>query len=167
MFPAMSEKERGSGVSLRASDEDRERFAAELRTHAVAGRLSTDELEERLQQAYEARTLGDLEALHRDLPATPESLALARREHRARLVRRSIQESGGSLGAFVVCAGIWAAGGASGAFWPIWVLIPFVLFAVRSGWDLFGPAGDLHAVETRLDARARERADQRRRRRRR
>ena len=91
----------------------------------------------------------------------------ARREQRARLVRRSIQESGGSLGAFVVCAGIWAASGASGAFWPIWVLIPFVLFTVRSGWDLFGPDGDLHAGETRRDARARERAVKRERHRRR
>jgi hypothetical protein len=53
---------------LRASDADRERVAAELRDHAVAGRLDTDELDERLGRAYAAKTYGDLDALVWDLP---------------------------------------------------------------------------------------------------
>jgi hypothetical protein len=144
-------------AGMRASDADRERLATELRDHAVAGRLDTDELETRVQQAYAARTTDELRDLRRDLPATPEALALAHRERRARLVRRTLQETGGSLGLFVVCTAIWLAGGAHGSFWPVWVLLVFALSAVRNGWDLFGPGADLDAVEARLDARRRRR----------
>jgi hypothetical protein len=159
---------RGPAADLRASDADREQLADELRDHAVAGRLDTDELEERLQGAYAARTTGELAALRRDLPATPEQLALAHRERRVHLIRRSVQETSGSLGVFVVCGVIWAANGASGFFWPVFVLIGCVLLAARTGWDLFGPAADLDAVEARLDAERerhrshRERHDERR-----
>jgi hypothetical protein len=41
-----------SGVSdLRASDEERERAASEIRAHFAAGRLTEDELNERLEAA--------------------------------------------------------------------------------------------------------------------
>lgn len=137
--------------TLRASDADREQLAAELRDHAVAGRIDTDELEERLQGAYSARTLGDLDELRRDLPATPEQVALAMRERRAQLVRRTVQETGGSLGAFAVCTAIWIGSGASGFFWPLFVIIGVIGLLVRNGWDLYGPAADFDAVEARLD----------------
>ena len=144
----------GGRLSHRASDDDRERLAGDLRGHAVAGRLSTEELEQRLERTYAARTLGELAELENDLPASPESIALAQRDRRAQLVRRSLQETGGSFGAFVTCCVIWAATGASGFFWPIFVVIPVALTAARSGWELFGPAADLDAVESKLDARA-------------
>jgi hypothetical protein len=151
----------GAAAALRASDADRDQLAEELRTHAVAGRLSTDELEQRLQTAYSAHTVGELDGLRHDLPATPESLALTRRARRASLVHRSVQETGGSLGLFSVCVVIWAANGGGGFFWPIFVIIPFLLAAARSGWDLFGPGADLDAAEARLEARADERHDHR------
>ena len=53
---------------LRASDADRERIAAFLKRHCVEGRLTPDELSERLERAYGARTLGDLARLTTDLP---------------------------------------------------------------------------------------------------
>jgi hypothetical protein len=52
----------------RASDEDRERVAAVLRAQAVAGRLTLDELDERVGRAFGARTLRELDALLSDLP---------------------------------------------------------------------------------------------------
>ena len=55
--------------SLRASDADRERAVASLGRHAQAGRLTAEELEDRVERAYAARTVAELEALHRDLPA--------------------------------------------------------------------------------------------------
>jgi Domain of unknown function (DUF1707) len=56
--------------SLRASDADREQ-AAERLSHATAeGRLTADELEERLEALYAARTYGELDPLVADLPAT-------------------------------------------------------------------------------------------------
>jgi hypothetical protein len=142
---------------LRASDEDRERLVDELNEHAVAGRLDTDELEERLQSAYAARTTAELDALRRDLPVTPRQTALSHAQRRSQLTRRTLQEAGGSLGLFIVCTIIWAANGASGQFWPVWVLLVVVLTFARSGWALFGPAPDLDAVEARLDAQRRER----------
>jgi hypothetical protein len=136
---------------LRASDADRERLADELRAHAVAGRIDTDELEERVQKAYAAKTLGDLDVLRRDLPPTPEQLALTVRERRSQLVRRTIQETGGSTGAFAVCTAIWIFSGASGFFWPIFVVIGVIGLLARNLWDLYGPAADLDAAEARLE----------------
>lgn len=62
---------------LRASHEDRDRIADLLRIAAGDGRLTAEELDQRLEQALTARTLGDLAALSRDLPAgTSAGLAI-------------------------------------------------------------------------------------------
>ena len=53
---------------MRCSDDERERVVAFLREHALAGRLSDDELEERIGLAYAAVTVGDLQELIGDLP---------------------------------------------------------------------------------------------------
>jgi hypothetical protein len=53
---------------VRASDADRERAADHLRQQAGEGRLDTDELEKRLEAAFAARTLADLDGLTADLP---------------------------------------------------------------------------------------------------
>ena len=55
-------------ASLRASDADRERFVETLRRHHADGRLTADELAERTERGYAARTFGDLDALATDLP---------------------------------------------------------------------------------------------------
>jgi hypothetical protein len=57
-----------SGATIRVSDAEREATAAELREHYAAGRLTTDELNERLDQALAAKTRGELTALMGDLP---------------------------------------------------------------------------------------------------
>jgi hypothetical protein len=54
--------------TTRASDEDRDNVARALRGHAVAGRLTVEELEERLGGAFAARTLRELDELLADLP---------------------------------------------------------------------------------------------------
>ena len=53
---------------FRASDADRDRVADALREHYAAGRLSADELDERLTTALSARTLGELNGVLTDLP---------------------------------------------------------------------------------------------------
>ena len=58
---------------VRASDADRERVAGSLRDHAVAGRLTTEELDERSGRAFAARTLGELDTLLADLPGARRS----------------------------------------------------------------------------------------------
>ena len=52
---------------LRASDADRERTADLLRHAAGEGRLTVDELEQRLGQTYETRTRRELERLTADI----------------------------------------------------------------------------------------------------
>jgi hypothetical protein len=48
---------------VRASDADRERVADQLREHAGAGRITPDELAERLDVVYAGRTIGELDAV--------------------------------------------------------------------------------------------------------
>jgi hypothetical protein len=60
-----------SDLELRVSDADRERVVARLREACADGRLTLEELSERVDDAYAARTRGDLERLAGDLPAVP------------------------------------------------------------------------------------------------
>lgn len=53
---------------MRASDEDRDRAAASLREHCAQGRLTVDELDERLSAVFAAKTQGDLRQVTADLP---------------------------------------------------------------------------------------------------
>lgn len=57
-------------AELRASHEDRDEVVERLRVAAGDGRLTAEELDERLGVALTARTYGELEALLTDLPAT-------------------------------------------------------------------------------------------------
>jgi hypothetical protein len=54
--------------SIRASDSDREQVAERLRHATSEGRLTGDELDERLGILYAARTYGELDTLVADLP---------------------------------------------------------------------------------------------------
>jgi hypothetical protein len=55
-------------LEQRVSHDDRERVAEVLRVAAGDGRLSLEELEERLESCFAARTYGDLAPLVADLP---------------------------------------------------------------------------------------------------
>ncbi len=59
---------------LRVSDADREQTAELLRQAAGDGRITFDELDQRLGTAYAARTYGDLNEVTADLPAAGEQL---------------------------------------------------------------------------------------------
>src|SRR4051812_7590767 len=114
--------------TLRASDTERERYAELLREHAAQGRLTIDELDERLDRVYAARTHGELAPVVADLPAptraNPQIKGAApfmwRRPDFVPFVLVNLM--------LIV---IWAATGA-GYFWPIWPLL---------GWGigLLGP----------------------------
>ena len=68
----MADSEPGQEVArseLRASHEDRDQVVELLRVSAGDGRLTADELDERLEQAMTARTYGELARLVADLPA--------------------------------------------------------------------------------------------------
>jgi Domain of unknown function (DUF1707) len=119
-----------SDPRIRASDADRDRTAAALREHLAAGRLTTEEFDERLDKTYAAKTLGELDDLMADLPRTdPEPPP-----------DRSLQRSGGPieagggrfspawraawgswLGISLVFFVIWLVSGATGGLWFLWV----------------------------------------------
>ena len=60
---------------LRASHEDRDRVVEVLRAAAGDGRLTAEELDERLDAALTARTYRELAVLTTDLPAVPGAAA--------------------------------------------------------------------------------------------
>jgi hypothetical protein len=63
-----------TGSNIRVGDVDREAVAGQLREHYADGRLSLDELNERLDQTFAAKTRADLNVVTRDLPAAPRPL---------------------------------------------------------------------------------------------
>jgi hypothetical protein len=112
-----------SELSLRVADADRERVAERLRRAAGEGRLAPEELEERLEAAFAARTQADLAPLVADLPREP-----------APGPRPSTRGGGhGELRAFaatsILLVAIWALTGA-GYFWPVWPILGWGVFAL-------------------------------------
>jgi DUF1707 SHOCT-like domain len=89
---------------IRASDAERERVVAFLRDKAAEGRLTPDELDERVGHAYASVTRGELRRLVRDLPDPPfRSRALASRRPRSALPVLAI----GGLAALRLPALLW------------------------------------------------------------
>ena len=110
---------------MRASDAERDRAVESLRAHAQAGRLTSEELEERVGAALAAITRADLDALERDLPGErPRRPAAAPRPraHRAHPT--------GFLPIALLLIAIWALTGA-GYFWPVWPLLWFAFIGFR------------------------------------
>lgn len=59
-----------TGSNIRVSDAERDAVAAQLREHYGDGRLTLDELNERLDRTFAARTGADLQAVTKDLPSS-------------------------------------------------------------------------------------------------
>jgi hypothetical protein len=121
-------------LDFRASDGDRERVVDELRAHAAVGRLSVDELEERVQRALAARTRGELAGLTRDLPDDGPPLSPHPPSPRPRRPDRRAY-----LAVMVLMVAIWAVTGA-GYFWPVWPLVGWGLFVLGPRHRLRFPA---------------------------
>jgi hypothetical protein len=72
---------------IRTSDADRERSVVQLRDHYAEGRLTREELDERVAAALTARTFGDLRSVMADLPEPAHAAQHARRPPPAALPR--------------------------------------------------------------------------------
>jgi hypothetical protein len=68
---------------LRIGDAERDRAISELGDHFAAGRLTTEEFEQRVDQAIRARFNDDLEPLLVDLPRTAEPSVESQSNHRS------------------------------------------------------------------------------------
>jgi hypothetical protein len=123
---------------LRASDAEREHHAELLREHAAQGRLTVDELDERLDRVYAARTVGELSPVVSDLPVPRPPSAPPQRAP-----RRRRPELAAFVAVNLMLIVIWAATGA-GYFWPIWPILGW-------GLGLLGPCSWApHRRRTRL-----------------
>ena len=76
----------GSAPVRRISDDDRLQVVTRLREAAGQGAIGLDELEERIEATYEAKTIFDLEPITADLPAVVTSKPMAKVPHRRPLV---------------------------------------------------------------------------------
>ncbi|MEI5098206.1 DUF1707 domain-containing protein [Streptomyces sp. PmtG] len=74
LVPAGKRADAGPSPELRASHADRDRAVDVLRIAAGDGLLSAEELDERLEVALLARTLGELAVLTADLPPVPTTV---------------------------------------------------------------------------------------------
>jgi hypothetical protein len=132
---------------LRASDEDRDRTAALLREHHALGRLSAEEFSDRLDKTFAARTIGDIDALLRDLPAIdlyrlPDApLTRQPRQAQVRPPRKGSRGWSAVWGVYLtvnlICFVVYALSG-FGYPWFLWVAGPWG--ALLAGTYLsFGP----------------------------
>jgi hypothetical protein len=139
--------------NLRASDEDRDRTAAQLREHHAVGRLTSDEFTERLDTAFRAKTVGELDGLLRDLPRIDlyrlSDAPLTREPMQAHPARRR-SGSGEWRAAWAswftvtaLCVFIWALTG-HGYPWWVWVAGP---------WGVVMAGSQLSVVASRSGSR--------------
>jgi hypothetical protein len=116
-----------SRAAVRASDVDRERVAERLRQAAGEGRLLTEELEERLEASFSARTYGQLDAIVADLPGPRLTPSASPRRHTwvrpalARAIAVPVTLAVVALVVFVVTGVL--------AMWMLWL---------AAGWWFFG-----------------------------
>ena len=119
--------------NIRASDTDRDRTASLLREHLAAGRLSPEEFSERLDLAFAAKTVGEIDALLKDLPGIdlyrlPDA-ALTRHPDRSRPHRGGRHRGwraawGAWFTVVLICFVVWGLTGRS-YVWPLWVAGPW------------------------------------------
>jgi uncharacterized membrane protein len=148
--------------NMRVSDTDRDRTASLLREHLAAGRLTPEEFSERLERAFSARTVGEIDSLLEDLPGIdlyrlPDA-ALTRRPKQA---DQGSDHGSGHPAAWrtawgswftvvLICFVVWGLSG-GGYPWPLWVAGPWgavlaggwvTANAFRSGSDRRSIGGD-------------------------
>ena len=121
----------------RIGDAERDAAVQQLGEHFAAGRLNTQELDDRIGRALTARTAGDLTALFEDLPADPnvpvEFLPESSRTHRSSATARTQKPSTATLArrvarnvlpiivivvALIVGARLWH------MWWLLFIIIP-------------------------------------------
>ena len=157
---------------MRAGDSDRQYVADRLKEALDEGRLNLGEYDDRLQQAYAARTYGELDTLLHDLPGvtppersqvapappptrTPVSEAVTPRSSRHWMLALW----SGWVSTTALLFVIWVLAGAHGFPWPLWVAGPWAavmigktMHAVASG----DPAGYAQADGERERERRQE-----------
>jgi hypothetical protein len=122
---------------MRASDAEREDVAVQLREHCAAGRLTPEELDDRLAAVYAAKVRGELKKLTEDLPK------LGRRERYVepltRQQRKRAEFTHDVFSFVIVGVALWIAWAllGKGWFWPALVLVPWGAGLAFHAYDTF------------------------------
>lgn len=119
----------GHDPNLRAADADREAVAEQLRLGHGEGRLDTDEFQHRVERCYEAKTLGDLDALTDDLPRPASAQEQEHTHQRFALRRRRLLPV--PLVPIVIALLLLCAASGHHAFW---LIVPLALLFSRLCW---------------------------------
>ena len=135
---------------MRISNDDRERVARVLNDAMAEGRLTVNELEERLDKVYAAKTFGDLEPLLRDLPIGQQASHLtlpppAAGTSPVPLPANRIGGRGTSSGAVAIMSGADRKG--------VWTVPPtFTSFALMGGIEIDLTQAMFEEAETTIQA---------------
>ena len=122
----------GRGDDMRASDADRNAVAQRLQGAVDEGRLGLSDYDERLQQAYAAKTYAELAMVTADLPAPVPDRSVVAKQKAAVQRAQWWDEWRSWLGGAIIMIGIWGATSIAAqqfnAFWPaiplgIWAAI--------------------------------------------
>lgn len=138
---------------MRASDADRDKAAAALREHCAQGRIDVDELDDRLEGVYSARTLGDLQRVTRDLPEEDlyelpvpswRSSTPARAMGGGELYHSRMRAGWATYASVnLVCFVIWLLVAVpTGAWYPWWIWVAGPWGALMLAGQLFGSRDD-------------------------
>jgi len=142
---------------IRAGNVDRERVVQRLNDAFAEGRLDVHELDERVTAAYAAKTVGELQPLTADLPASSPAVwrpaeaggsrpvarppRVPERRQKGQLVRTALRwQLSAWLTAVLVNVVVWTLVSLSSHelvyFWPIWVAGPWgaLLLAQAVTW---------------------------------
>ena len=133
---------------IRASDADRDRVASRLREHCAQGRITVEELNERLDAVYTAKTLGQLQEVTSDLPEEDLYELPVPASHRT-----TVQPAGGgSVEPYLRGGAMWATWAAvSGLNLAIWLILAVTGNLVYPWWIwVAGPWGAILLIRTVL-----------------
>ncbi|MDQ2957231.1 MAG: DUF1707 domain-containing protein [Actinomycetota bacterium] len=122
--------QRAGIAELRIGTAEREQAAAMLGEHFSAGRLDTDEFDDRVRSAYQARTTSELAALFGDLPGNRPGVPVeaSRVSRPGRAYRSGPSWPGRRLPLFLLLA-VAVAGWVALVHLPPFFLFPLLWFA--------------------------------------
>ncbi len=111
-------------LSIRASDKDRDNVASQLSLHYSEGRLDFAEYQQRLDEAYSAKTFQDLDFCLRQLPASYSYSIQAHplSQQNEKIKRHWLVFPHILLYVLVISflIVIWSLTNPGGYFWPVW-----------------------------------------------
>ena len=132
----------GVADDLRPSDAEREQVVRDLTKHCGDGRLTLDELEQRIAEVYAATSKTELQLAVRELPRAPvrvkPSAAPVRPTHdqdrRNGEIALRIHLTV-FLSVMALLTAIWfLTSGVTGYYWPIWTAMPWgMALAIHAG----------------------------------